>query len=111
MKLFCLTYAGGTAAFYDDLERNIYSIKPAVELIKIEYAGHGNRHKELLYKDFAELADDVLEIIKKELQCGASVEKRKDDRGRIIFTIARLPCSSWAKDEKKIKRIFSVRNG
>lgn len=68
MKLFCLTYAGGTAAFYDDLEKNIGFIAPEINLIKIEYAGHGDRRKEPFYESFNQLADDVLEIIKNELK-------------------------------------------
>lgn len=54
-QLFCFTYAGGTAAFFDVIENDI----EGVELVKLEYAGHGERHKEEYYKDFDELADDL----------------------------------------------------
>lgn len=56
MQLFCLTYAGGTAAFYDQLDRYMDS---GIELIKLEYAGHGTRLKEPFYHDFGELAEDM----------------------------------------------------
>ncbi len=46
-------------------ERSICSIESEMQLIKIEYAGHGNRRKELFYKDFNELTDDALKRIAK----------------------------------------------
>lgn len=60
MQLFCLTFAGGTAAFYNQIEPYIAD---CIEVIKLEYAGHGTRHKEAFYKDFDELADDMYDII------------------------------------------------
>lgn len=56
MQLFCLTYAGGTAAFYNQLTPYI---DDSIEVIKLEYAGHGTRHKEPFYDDFFELARDM----------------------------------------------------
>lgn len=60
MQLFCLTFAGGTAAFYNQIEPYIAK---DIEVIKLEYAGHGTRHKEKFYKDFNELADDMYDKI------------------------------------------------
>lgn len=54
-QLYCFTHAGGTASFFDSIERNL----PEVELIKPEYAGHGMRCRESAYRDFDELADDM----------------------------------------------------
>ncbi len=65
MQLLCLTYAGGTAAFYNQFDPYFDS---SIEIIKLEYAGHGARHKEPFYKDFFELADDMYMWIK-ELKC------------------------------------------
>lgn len=59
-KLFCLTYAGGTAAFFDIIEKDL----DGVEVVKLEYAGHGERHTEPFYKDFDQLADDIFERIR-----------------------------------------------
>lgn len=61
MQLFCLTYAGGTAAFYNQLDLKVDN---NIELVKLEYAGHGVRHKEQFYNDFFELADDMYDQIK-----------------------------------------------
>ena len=54
-QLFCFTYAGGNASFFDGIEKDL----PEFELVKLEYSGHGNRHKEPFYQNFDELADDM----------------------------------------------------
>ncbi len=65
-KLFCFTHAGGTASFFDIIEKSLSGIK----LVKLEYAGHGERHREQYYKDFNELGDDIFEKIKSFLSEG-----------------------------------------
>lgn len=65
MQLFCLTCAGGTAAFYTQLEKNI---NESIVVEKLEYAGHGERHKEPFYDDFCSLALDMYGRIKKKLK-------------------------------------------
>ncbi len=59
-QLFCLTYAGGTAGFYDDIEKDLFEY----DVVKLEYSGHGTRHKEPYYKSFDELADDMYTMVK-----------------------------------------------
>lgn len=60
MKLFCFTYAGGTASFYQQIEE----LMPArFEVVKLEYAGHGIRRKEPFYSDFTELAEDMYSLV------------------------------------------------
>ena len=54
-QLFCYTYAGGTAAFFDPIEKEL----PGLSLVKPDYAGHGARRKEPFYGNYAELADDL----------------------------------------------------
>lgn len=54
-QLFCFTYAGGSAAFFDAIEAEL----PGYALVKLEYAGHGARRKEPFCRDFGALADDV----------------------------------------------------
>ena len=61
-QLFCFTYAGGNAAFFDRIEKDL----PEIKIIKLEYSGHGTRHREPLYKSFQELADDMYSQLKKE---------------------------------------------
>ena len=52
-QIVCFTYAGGNKSFFDVIEKDLKE----VELVKLEYAGHGERHKEILYQSFDELAD------------------------------------------------------
>ena len=59
-KLLCFTYAGGNAAFFDLIEKDL----PDIELVKFEYAGHGTRYKEAFYNDFDELADDIYGVFR-----------------------------------------------
>ena len=59
-QLFCFTYAGGTAAFFDVIEKDL----PDFEFVKLEYSGHGTRHKEPYYQNFDELTDDMMRVMK-----------------------------------------------
>lgn len=59
-QLFCYTFAGGNAAFFNDIESDL----PEVDFIKNEYAGHGMRHKEKSYDSFSELAEDMYSLLK-----------------------------------------------
>ena len=59
-QLFCFTYAGGNASFFDEIEQELTEY----DVIKIEYSGHGLRRKEPYYKNFTELADDMYSLIK-----------------------------------------------
>lgn len=64
-QLFCFTYAGGNRSFFDEIEGDLIG----VDVIKLEYAGHGDRHKEDYYHDFSALAEDMLHEVKCRL-CG-----------------------------------------
>ena len=59
-QLFCFTYAGGNAGFFDEIEKDLSGI----DLVKLEYRGHGTRHKEPFYESFDELACDLYKMIK-----------------------------------------------
>lgn len=61
MQLFCFPCAGGTADFFSQLDP-WFSL--AVGLVKLEYAGHGARHREPLCRDFAQLTDDLYAAVK-----------------------------------------------
>ena len=67
LQIFCFTYAGGSAAFFDVIEKDL----KGVDVVKFEYAGHGIRHKEGFYRDFyKELlrfkADRTITILQKD---------------------------------------------
>ena len=59
-QIFCFTYAGGNATFFDEIDKDLSEF----ELVKMEYSGHGTRHKEPLYASFDELADDMYAMLK-----------------------------------------------
>ena len=65
MKLICFTYAGGNSSFYDQLKQELL---PDIELIAMEYSGHGTRHRSPFYSDFFDLADDMVSQLKKCMQ-------------------------------------------
>jgi surfactin synthase thioesterase subunit len=54
-QLFCFTYAGGSASFFNVIEVDL----SGMELVKLEYSGHGDRHSEPVYQDYDQLADDM----------------------------------------------------
>lgn len=62
-RLFCFTYAGGTREFFNIIEPDLQGIN----LIKLDYAGHGERRKEIFYHDFDALAEDMFQKIKDRL--------------------------------------------
>ena len=59
-KLFCFTYAGGTTAFFDDIEKKL----GLFDVVKMEYPGHGSYHKETCCTNFCDLADFLFREIK-----------------------------------------------
>lgn len=59
-QLFCFAHVGGNASFFDEIEKDMGGI----DVVKLEYSGHGSRHKEGLYGNFDELADDVFKNMK-----------------------------------------------
>ena len=66
MQLFCFTFAGGTAAFYNQLEA---ACTGQIDFVKLEYPGHGLRHREKLCDTFQELSADLYGQLK-ENYCG-----------------------------------------
>ena len=64
IKLFCLTYAGGTSKIFQGLSAELPN---TIECIGIDYAGHGVRHKEPLYSSFNEMVQDISNQINRNL--------------------------------------------
>ncbi len=85
-QLFCFTYAGGTAAFFDVIEAHL----DGVEVVTLEYAGHGERRKEPCYQDFDALAGDMLHEVEKRL------------RGRYAFFGYSMGCVTLAEITRRI---------
>ncbi len=66
-QLFCFTYAGGTASFFDPIEKEL----DGIEVVKLEYSGHGTRHKEPLFYSFDDLSTDLYKRLKEQYNGGA----------------------------------------
>lgn len=60
VQLFCLPYAGGTAEVFKDLE---LFCSDQIEIVPLEYAGHGTRLKEDFYKNFNQMVSDMAQQI------------------------------------------------
>ena len=66
VQIFCFTYAGGNASFFDTITKDLLEY----EIVPFEYSGHGVRHRERLYDSFDELADDMLCVFKQKYRGG-----------------------------------------
>jgi surfactin synthase thioesterase subunit len=64
MNLFCLPYAGGSAAVYTKWKGLLH---PQIKLIPVELKGRGRRFNEPLYRDFAEAVADIYHQVKQEI--------------------------------------------
>ncbi len=62
-QLICFTYAGGTADFFNVIAPEL----DGIEVVKLDYAGHGARHRESHYQNFDDLAEDMLREVKLRL--------------------------------------------
>ena len=61
-QIFCFTFAGGTKSFFDQIEGDLSGI----ELVKIEYPGHGIRYREPLANNIDDLVTDVMQNIREQ---------------------------------------------
>lgn len=66
-QIYCFTYAGGNASFFDEIEKDL----PSYDLVKVEYPGHGSRHRERCANSFSELADDICPEMERTYKGGA----------------------------------------
>ena len=118
MLLFCLTFAGGSASFFNGLGAYVC---PETELVKMEYAGHTERWNEAFYADFDELVSDMYGRIKEQVVTGrpyallgysmgaiaaAEVTKMILARGELlppqhVFLLSHTPCAPEKRYDPK----------
>lgn len=67
MQLFCFTYAGGTASFFDPVGKEL----DGIDVVKLDYSGHGTRHREPLFFSFEKLSEDIFRILREQYKGGA----------------------------------------
>jgi medium-chain acyl-[acyl-carrier-protein] hydrolase len=63
ITLFCLPYAGGSAAVFSSWGRYVAS---EIKLVPIELAGRGKRIHDALYPDLPAMVEDVFTMVRKE---------------------------------------------
>ncbi|OQP61084.1 hypothetical protein A3860_05030 [Niastella vici] len=68
IKLFCLPYAGGTAAYYDKWKPLLF---PCIEMIPVELAGRGKRMHEPFSDDVSVMVEDVVARVSTEINDSA----------------------------------------
>lgn len=64
IKLFCLPYAGGSAAVYNKWKLNLDS---RIDLVPLELSGRGRRIKEPFYNSMMDCAEDMFAIIRNKI--------------------------------------------
>lgn len=64
-KIFCFTFAGGTADFYNKFD--VFE-DYGVDVLKMEYSGHGRRRNEPFYRNFDELSEDMISVMKQNIK-------------------------------------------
>ncbi|MCU0287008.1 MAG: thioesterase domain-containing protein, partial [Acidobacteria bacterium] len=64
-KLFCLPYAGGSAAIYNKWRPYL---DKRIELVPLDLAGRGRRIYDPLYDSIAEAVEDIYNMIEKQLE-------------------------------------------
>lgn len=70
MKLICVPYAGGTTEIFSDFTSHF---SEAVQVIALDYAGHGKRRKEPYYEHFNDMVCDMASEINKITENGESI--------------------------------------
>lgn len=65
VKLFCFSIAGGSAQLFQCIEPYL---PQAIQVIKLEYAGHGSRMREPFYADMDALVEDMYSMIQYNLE-------------------------------------------
>jgi medium-chain acyl-[acyl-carrier-protein] hydrolase len=65
IKLFCLPYAGGSAAVFDSWKKHLH---PDIKLRPIELAGRGHRILDALYRDGKSAVEDLMALLAPEIQ-------------------------------------------
>ena len=87
MKLFCLPYAGASAAIYMKWKK---PLEPVAECVPLELAGRGVRSKEPFYEGMEDAAEDVLEQLMRRAGEAPYAVFGHSMGGMILYEVARL---------------------
>ncbi|WP_239616495.1 thioesterase II family protein [Cohnella mopanensis] len=87
MKLFCLPYAGASAAIYFRWKK---CLAPILECIPLELAGRGTRSGERFYEGMEEAREDVLRLLEARMDGAPYALFGHSMGGMILYETARL---------------------
>lgn len=122
VKLFCLPYAGGSASIYLKWAKSMSNSD--IDLIPIEYKGHGIRMDEEFYENFSDMIEDVYQIISDEIanmdtymiyghsmgayvafEVASLLEQRRNCYALHVFLSGREAPCYWGKNKKVISNL------
>ena len=86
MKLFCLPYAGASAAIYMKWKK---TLEPVAECVPLELAGRGVRSKEPFYEGMEDASEDVLEQLMRRMDGTPYAVFGHSMGGMILYEVAR----------------------
>lgn len=99
--LFCFTYAGGTAAFYEEIKSEL---SDEVQVVPVEYSGHGKRAKEPLLDTMQETVIDLYDkFLKKYLENNKGEEFEYAMLGYSMGSIVVVECLRLFFSKSEIK--------
>ena len=94
--LFCFTISGGKADFFDSISKYLES---DIEVVKLEYAGHGERYREPFYQTLEELVDDLYPVIREKVQ------KKEVAYSFLGYSLGSIVASAMAQNIMKKREI------
>ncbi len=86
MKLFCLPYAGASAAIYMKWKKHL---EPDAECVPLELAGRGVRSKEPFYEGMEDASEDVLAQLMRRVDGTPYAVFGHSMGGMILYEVAR----------------------
>ena len=122
MKLFCFPHAGGSSSIYLKWN-NVIENTSKLEIIPLEYKGHGYRMDEDFYNDFDEMVGDMLKSVLDKLVLGdpfmifghrmgayvafkiANLLEKKQIYAKHLFLSGRAAPCYWTGNKKKISNL------
>ena len=106
MKLFCFPHAGGSSSIYLKWN-NVIENTSKLEIIPLEYKGHGYRMDEDFYNDFDEMVGDMLKSVLDKLVLGDPFMIFGHSMGRMLPLRSQISL----KKNRFMQSIFSYQAG
>ena len=103
MKIFALPNAGGTAKLFLKLKGELE--QRGVKLIDPDYSRHGTRGSEPAYRDFSEMADDMADRIRAEIEEGESFVLFGYSMGALVTYDIMTRCFS-EQERSRVSHLF-----